>query len=197
MILTLGPLLAGASLRSVPICSPCAGRAISILSSTRAAYFSAAVVVDLLLVAVQLVPTIRVPNRDAIVGAFVAASCSKQERKVSRFISPCSRHIAHLRRAGGDPHSLCLGLLDRCIVLLGAEITVTLGEYRKLNKLLNKKKTTNHDCINSTRNRASVTVEGEVTGEIGAGLLGYWVSKRMTTNRKQTVCASVARLPHL
>lgn len=38
--------------------------------------------------------------------------------------------------------------------------------------------------------RASVTVEGEVTGEIGADF-GVIASKRMTTNRKQTVCASV------
>ncbi len=197
MILTLGPLLAGASLAISPICSPCAGRAISILSSTTCSYFSAAVVVDLLLVAVQHCSTIRVPNRDAIVGAFVAALLLKQERKVSRFISPCSRHISSLRCAGGDPHSLCLGLLDMVYVLLGAEITVTLGEYRKLKQALNKKKTTNHDCINSTRNPCRVTVEGEVTGEIGAGLLVLLVSKRMTTNRKQTVCASVCSAPHL
>lgn len=39
--------------------------------------------------------------------------------------------------------------------------------------------------------RASVTVEGEVTGEIGAGLLVLLGVERMTTNRKQTVCASV------
>ncbi len=40
MILTLGPLLAGASLGvSVPICSPCAGRAISIPSSTTCCVF--------------------------------------------------------------------------------------------------------------------------------------------------------------
>ncbi|MGU0161359.1 D-aminoacyl-tRNA deacylase [Escherichia coli] len=45
--------------------------------------------------------------------------------------------------------------------------------------------------------RASVTVEGEVQGEIGADFACYWVSKRMTTNRKQTVCASVCWLPHL
>ncbi len=128
MILTLGPLLAGPVWRSAPICFPCAGRAISICHRQRAAYFSAAVIVDLLLVLYSIVPTIRVPNRDAIVGALSPRSCSKQERKVSRFISPCPVISAYLRRAGGDPHSLCLVYWTWCIVLLGAEITVTLGE---------------------------------------------------------------------
>ena len=43
----------------------------------------------------------------------------------------------------------------RCIVLLGAEITVTLGVYRELKKqqqLKNNKKQTNHDCIDTARN---------------------------------------------
>jgi membrane protein len=40
-----------------------------------------------------------------------------------------------------------------CIVLLGAEITVTLGVPRKKQqKLKNKKKQTNHDCIDTARN---------------------------------------------
>ncbi len=191
MILTLGPLLAGASLAISSFCFPCAGRAISILSSTTCCVFSAAVIVDLLLVAVQHCSYHRVPNRDAIVGAFVAALLFEEERKVSRFISPCSRHISSFTCAGCDPHSLCLGLLDMVYRLLGAEITVTLGEYRKLKQSADKKKTTNHDCINSTRNPCQRTVEGEVTGEIGAGLLVLLGVKRMTTNRKQTVCASV------
>ncbi len=79
---------------------------------------------------------------------------------------------AHLRCAGGDPHSLCLGLLDMVYRRLGAEITVTLGEYRKIkNKLLNKK-TTNHDCINSTRNPCQRHRGGRSDGRNWRGTFG-------------------------
>ncbi len=127
MILTLGPLWQGPVWRSVPICSPCAGRATQYCHRQRAAYFSAAVVVDLFWLLYSIVPTIRVPNRDAIVARLSPHSCSKQERKVSRFIYHVPVISAHLRRAGGDPHSLVWVYWTWCIVLLGAEITVTLG----------------------------------------------------------------------
>ena len=109
MILTLGPLLAGASL------------AISayLLSLRWASDLNTVIdnvlrIFPLLLswisfwLLYSIVPTIRVPNRDAIVGAFVR---SRKERFRALY-----HHVpiisAHLRCAGGDPHSLCLGLLD-------------------------------------------------------------------------------------
>lgn len=45
--------------------------------------------------------------------------------------------------------------------------------------------------------RASVTVEGEVTGEIGAGLLVLLGVERMTTNESKPSVRACARLPHL
>lgn len=81
--------------RSVPICSPCAGRAISILSSTTCCVFfrcccrgsPSGCCTALFLPSAYLTAT-RLSAR------LSPHSCSKQERKVSRFISPCSRHIS-------------------------------------------------------------------------------------------------------
>lgn len=81
--------------RSVPICSPCAGRAISILSSTTCCVFfrcccrgsPSGCCTALFLPSAYLTAT-RLSARLSL------HSCSKQERKVSRFISPCSRHIS-------------------------------------------------------------------------------------------------------
>lgn len=94
MILTLGPLLAGASLAISSYLLSCAGRAISILSSTTCCVFfrccyrgspfgccTASFLPFAYLTATRL--SARLSPR----------SCSKQE-KVSRFISPCSRHIS-------------------------------------------------------------------------------------------------------
>ena len=77
MILTLGPLLAGASLAisSYLLSLRWASDLNTVIDNVLRIFFSAAVIVDLLffLVLYSIVPTIRVPNRDAIVGAFVAA----------------------------------------------------------------------------------------------------------------------------
>ena len=133
MILTLGPLLAGASLAIVPICSPCAGRAISILSSTTCCVFfrcccrgsPSGCCTALFLPSAYLTAT-RLSAR-----LLLTPVRSRKERFRALY-----HHVpvisAHLRRAGGDPHSLCWVYWTWCIVLLGAEITVTLGEYRKL-----------------------------------------------------------------
>ena len=118
----------------------------------------------------SVVPTTRVPNRDAVVGALVAAVLFELGKRGLPFTSPCSLLSAHLRRTGGDPHFVCLGLLDWCIVLLGAEITVTLGVYRELKKQQKLKTTRSRPtmiALIQRVTRASVTVEGEVTGEIG------------------------------
>ena len=90
MILTQGPVW-----RSVPICSPCAGRAISILSSITCCVFfrcccrgsPSGCCTALFLPSAYLTAT-RLSAR------LSPRSCSKQERKVSRFISPCFRHIS-------------------------------------------------------------------------------------------------------
>ncbi len=174
MILTLGPLLAGASLAIS-----------SYLLSLRWASDLNTVIDNVLRIfplllswisfwlLYSIVPTIRVPNRDAIVGAFVAALLfgSRKERFRALY-----HHVpvisAHLWCAGGDPHSLCLGLLDMVYRLAWREITVTLGEYRKLNKQLNKKKTTNHDCINSTRNPCQRHRGGRSDGRNWRGTFG-------------------------
>ena len=113
MILTLGPLLVGQVWRSVPICL-CAGRAISIASSTTCCVFSRCCCRgSSFWLLYSIVPTIRVPNRDAI-GRRVCRRTPVRSRK-ERFRA-LYHHVsvisAHLRRVGGDPHSLCLGLLD-------------------------------------------------------------------------------------
>ncbi len=95
MILTLGPLLAGASLAISSYLLSCAGRAISILSSTTCCVFfrcccrgsPSGCCTALFLPSAYLTAT-RLSAR------LSPRSCSKQERKVLRFISPCSRHIS-------------------------------------------------------------------------------------------------------
>ena len=88
MILTLGPLLAGASLAI-------SSYLLSILSSTTCCVFfrcccrgsPSGCCTALFLPSAYLTAT-RLSARLSL------HSCSKQERKVSRFISPCSRHIS-------------------------------------------------------------------------------------------------------
>ncbi len=95
MILTLGRCWQGPVWRSVPICSPCAGRAISIPSSITCCVFfrcccrgsPSGCCTALFLPSAYLTAT-RSSAR------LSPRSCSKQERKVSRFISPCFRHIS-------------------------------------------------------------------------------------------------------
>lgn len=113
MILTLGPLLAGASLAIS-----------SYLLSLRWAS-------DLNTVIDNVLRIFRCCCRGSLSGCCTASflpsvyltatrlsarlsprSCSKQERKVRALYHHVPVISAHLRRAGGDPHSLCLGLLD-------------------------------------------------------------------------------------
>lgn len=113
MILTLGPLLAGASLAIS-----------SYLLSLRWASDLNTVIDNVLRIFPLLLSWISFGCCTAsfLPFAYLTAtrlsarlsprSCSKQERKVRALYHHVPVISAHLRRAGGDPHSLCLGLLD-------------------------------------------------------------------------------------
>lgn len=134
MILTLGPLLAGASL------------AISsyLLSLRWASEFNGVVdnllrIFPLLLswisfwLLYSIVPTTRVPNRDALVGAFVAAVFFELGKKIfTLYITMFPSWQLIYGVLAVVPILFVWVYWTWCIVLLGAEITVTLGEYRKL-----------------------------------------------------------------
>ncbi len=128
MILTLGPLLAGASLAISSICFPALGERSQYCHRQRAAYFSAAVIVDLLWLLYSIVPTIRVPNRDAIVGAFVAALLFEAGKKgFALYITMFPSYQLIYGVLAVIPILFVWVYWTWCIVLLGAEITVTLG----------------------------------------------------------------------
>lgn len=134
MILTLGPLLAGASL------------AISsyLLSLRWASELNGVVdnvlrIFPLLLswisfwVLYSIVPTTRVANRDAVVGAFVAAVLFELGKKVfALYITMFPSWQLIYGVLAVVPILFVWVYWTWCIVLLGAEITVTLDEYRKL-----------------------------------------------------------------
>ncbi|MCZ5783515.1 virulence factor BrkB family protein [Escherichia coli] len=134
MILTLGPLLAGASLAIS-----------SYLLSLRWASDLNTVIDNVLRIfplllswisfwlLYSIVPTIRVPNRDAIVGAFVAALLFEAGKKgFALYITMFPSYQLIYGVLAVIPILFVWVYWTWCIVLLGAEITVTLGEYRKL-----------------------------------------------------------------
>ncbi|WP_031523204.1 virulence factor BrkB family protein [Siccibacter colletis] len=134
MILTLGPLLAGASL------------AISsyLLSLRWATGFNSMIddvlrLFPLLLswisfwLLYSVVPTVRVPNRDAVIGALVAALLFELGKKgFALYITMFPSYQLIYGVLAVIPILFLWVYWTWCIVLLGAEITVTLGEYRKL-----------------------------------------------------------------
>ena len=136
MILTLGPLLAGASL------------AISsyLLSLRWASDLNGAIdnvlrIFPLILswlsfwLLYSVVPTTRVPNRDAVVGALVAAVLFELGKKgIALYITMFPSYQLIYGVLAVIPILFVWVYWTWCIVLLGAEITVTLGVYRELKK---------------------------------------------------------------
>ncbi|AEN67094.1 UPF0761 membrane protein yihY [Enterobacter soli] len=136
MILTLGPLLAGASL------------AISsyLLSLRWASELNGVIDNALRLFPLILswlsfwllysvVPTTRVPNRDAVLGALVAAVLFELGKKgFALYITMFPSYQLIYGVLAVIPILFVWVYWTWCIVLLGAEITVTLGIYRELKK---------------------------------------------------------------
>ncbi|EMV7409174.1 virulence factor BrkB family protein [Enterobacter soli] len=136
MILTLGPLLAGASL------------AISsyLLSLRWASELNGVIDNALRLFPLILswlsfwllysvVPTTRVPNRDAVLGALVAAVLFELGKKgFALYITMFPSYQLIYGVLAVIPILFVWVYWTWCIVLLGAEITVTLGIYRELRK---------------------------------------------------------------
>ena len=134
MILTLGPVLAGASL----VIS-------SYLLSLRWASELNSVIDDVLRIfplilswlsfwlLYSVVPTTQVPNRDAVIGAIVAALQFEAGNKgFALYITTFPSYQLIYGVLSVIPILFVWVYWTWCIVLLGAEITVTLGEYRKL-----------------------------------------------------------------
>lgn len=136
MILTLGPILVGASLAIS-----------SYLLSLRWASELNSMIDDVLRLfplllswltfwmLYSIVPTTRVPNRDAIVGAFFAALLFEAGKKgFALYIKMFPSYQLIYGVLAVIPILFLWVYWTWCIVLLGAEITVTLGEYRNLKK---------------------------------------------------------------
>ena len=136
MILTLGPLLAGASLAIS-----------SYLLSLRWASDLNSVIDDVLRIfplilswvafwlLYSIVPTAEVRNRDAIIGSLVAALLFEAGKKAfALYITAFPSYQLIYGVLAVVPILFVWVYWTWCIVLLGAEITVTLGEYRKLKK---------------------------------------------------------------
>ena len=134
MILTLGPLLAGASL------------AISsyLLSLRWATGFNSVIdevlrIFPLLLswlsfwMLYSIVPIARVPVRDALIGSLVAAVLFELGKKgFALYITMFPSYQLIYGVLAVIPILFVWVYWTWCIVLLGAEITVTLGDYRRL-----------------------------------------------------------------
>ncbi|MEX9254567.1 virulence factor BrkB family protein [Pseudenterobacter timonensis] len=134
MILTLGPLMAGASLAIS-----------SYLLSLRWASELNTVIDNVLRLfplilswltfwlLYSVVPTTRVPNRDAVVGALVAAMLFELGKKgFALYITMFPSYQLIYGVLAVVPILFVWVYWTWCIVLLGAEITVTLGVYREL-----------------------------------------------------------------
>ncbi|AFJ48961.1 virulence factor BrkB family protein [Shimwellia blattae] len=134
MILTLGPLLVGTSLAIS-----------SYLLSLRWASDFNSVIDDVLRIfplllswlafwlLYSLVPTVRVNSRDALAGALVAALLVELGKKgFALYITMFPSYQLIYGVLAVIPILFVWVYWSWCIVLLGAEITVTLGEFRSL-----------------------------------------------------------------
>lgn len=134
MILTLGPLLAGASLAIS-----------SYLLSLRWVTGFNSVIDDMLRIfplllswlsfwlLYSIVPTTRVPVRDALIGSLVAAVLFELGKKgFALYITMFPSYQLIYGVLAVIPILFVWVYWTWCIVLLGAEITVTLGDYRRL-----------------------------------------------------------------
>ncbi|BDH43975.1 UPF0761 membrane protein YihY [Salmonella enterica subsp. enterica serovar Choleraesuis] len=134
MVLTLGPLLTGASLAVS-----------SYLLSLRWASDFNGVIDELLrilplvlswltfLLLYSIVPVNRVPIRDALIGSLVAALLFELGKKgFALYITAFPSYQLIYGVLAVVPILFVWVYWTWCIILLGAEITVTLGEFRKL-----------------------------------------------------------------
>ncbi|GLR08902.1 hypothetical protein COO59_15370 [Mixta theicola] len=135
MILTLGPLLAGASLAISTWLLSLRWVAVSGMTGL---IDQALRIFPLLLswlafwLLYSLVPTTRVPQRDALIGALVAGLLFELGKKAfALYITTFPSYQLIYGVLAVIPILFLWVYWTWCIVLLGAEITVTLGEYRQ------------------------------------------------------------------
>ncbi|WP_253380657.1 virulence factor BrkB family protein [unidentified bacterial endosymbiont] len=136
MILTLGPLLAGASLAisSYLLSLRWASDLNTVIDNTLRLFPLILSWLSFWLL-YSVVPTTRVPNRDAVVGALVAAMLFELGKKgFALYITMFPSYQLIYGVLAVIPILFVWVYWTWCIVLLGAEITVTLGEYRELKK---------------------------------------------------------------
>ena len=84
----------------------------------------------------QVVPTVRVPSKDALVGALVSGALFELSKKIfTLYIQLFPSYQLIYGVLAVIPILFLWVYVSWCIVLLGAEITVTLGEFRSVRKL--------------------------------------------------------------
>ncbi|MBU9810103.1 virulence factor BrkB family protein [Rahnella sp. C60] len=84
----------------------------------------------------QVVPTVRVPAKDALIGALVSGALFELSKKIfTLYIQLFPSYQLIYGVLAVIPILFLWVYVSWCIVLLGAEITVTLGEFRSLRKL--------------------------------------------------------------